>query len=64
MNSLKRQLDDCDTEGVQLNSSKKLIKTTEENAIFGENSLSDLPHEILLHIFRRLNLKEICKMSR
>jgi hypothetical protein len=30
----------------------------------GQFSFAELPHEILLLIFKRLNMKEICQMAR
>ena len=73
MNSknLKRQLDDfLETESNEiLNNKRPACKISKADDAYTdlsvcENSFSNLPHEILLHIFKMLNMKEICRIAR
>ena len=40
------------------------VKEEDEKEAEGSFSFAELPHEILLLIFERLNMKEICQMAR
>ena len=54
-------------------SSKSIVHTTNDDDVlvvrkslyaYENASFSNLPHEILLHIFRVLNIQDVCKMAR
>ena len=50
---------------VKKTNSKKLKATpSRDDKECGQFSFAELPHEILLLIFKRLNMKEICQMAR
>ncbi len=58
MENPKRSLEEPD------DTCSKKIKDSKDEMPGLEYSFSNLPHEILLMIFKRLNMKEICKMAR
>lgn len=60
MENQKRSLEEPD------DTCSKKIKDIKEDAknLSLEYSFSNLPHEILLMIFKKLNMKDICKMAR
>jgi hypothetical protein len=73
MSSSKHKIDDDSNDDivelkyVKKTNSKKLKATPSRNdceTVKKETSFAELPHEILLLIFKRLNIKEICQMAR